>query len=256
MRPQAFGEHFVCRLRVSVPGKGSTSFNVKLKTDASKLPVWTLNGGSQGGNGPLLQTVEFDGFVTLDDGVQPIHLPWRLLPHRAAEVTPASTSVTLSGGTGSVALNYTGGTIPGRVEVFSLTGTSGRIPPPQLPGPGDNFAIIDLKSVGVRLVDAGTPAIQFAINTFGVRSHPNYPAEFHVYIDSNRDGVPDYVVFNLENGGFAASGQNVVAVFNLATRTGSIFFFSDADLDSGNIILTAPLSALGLNATSKFDFSV
>ena len=63
-------------------------------------------------------------------------------------------------------------------------------------------------------------------------------------------------MFNLENGGFAVTGQNVVAVQKLGTRTASIFFFADADLDSGNIILTAPLSALGLNASSRFDFSV
>src|SRR6185436_13161242 len=100
------------------------------------------------------------------------------------------------------------------------------------------------------------PAIQFAVNTFGVRAHPNYPAEFDIYIDANRDGTPDFVVFNLENGGFAATGQNVVGVFNLAANTASIFFFTDADLDSSNVILTAPLSAMGLNANSKFDFSV
>ena len=102
----------------------------------------------------------------------------------------------------------------------------------------------------------GQFALQFAINTFGARSHPNYPAEFDIYIDSNRDGEPDYVVFNFENGGFAATGQNVVGVFNFATGTISVFFFTDADLDSSNAILTAPLSALGLTPTTKFDFSV
>jgi hypothetical protein len=45
-------------------------------------------------------------------------------------------------------------------------------------------------------------------------------------------------------------------VANLATNTAAAFFFSDVDLDSGNIILTAPLSAMGLNPTSTFDFSV
>jgi len=75
-------------------------------------------------------------------------------------------------------------------------------------------------------------------------------------VDANRDGTPDYVVFNLENGGFAATGQNVVAIANLATNATTIFFFTDADLDSSNVILTAPLSALGLSPSSRFDFSV
>lgn len=242
---------------VTVPAHGSATFKVQLKTDSTKLPIWTLNGGSRGGDGFRLQGVEFDGFVTLDDGAQPIHLPWQILPHRAAEVTPNSTSVKLKNGTGNLILNHTGGTVDGRVDIFSLTGTSGRIPPPQLPGPGENFAVIDLKSVGIRLVNGGSgPAVQFAINTFGVRSHPNYPAEFDIYVDANRDGTPDYVVFNLENGGFAATGQNVVGVANLSTNRVTVFFFTDADLDSGNAILTAPLSALGLNPSSQFDFSV
>ncbi len=240
---------------VTVGANSTATFKVRLKTDVSKLPLWTLNGGSRGGDGFRLQDVEFDGFVTLADATDTLRLPWHILPHRAAAVTPASTNVTLSGGSASVLLSNTGGAVDGRVELFSLLGTSQRIPPPKLPGPGDAFAVIDLKSVGTRLVNSGT-AIQFAINTFGVRSHPNYPAEFDIYIDSNRDGVDDYVVFNLENGGFAVTGQNVVAVQKLGTRTASIFFFADADLDSGNIILTAPLSALGLNASSRFDFSV
>jgi subtilisin family serine protease len=242
---------------VTVPAGGTGTFRVRLKADATRLPIWTLNGGSRGGDGFRLQGVELDGYLTLSDGRDTVRLPWHILPHRAAEVTPASTRVALSGGAGSVALNHTAGTIDGRVDVFALLGTSGRIPPPTLPGPGDNFAVVDLKFVGARLVSLGGPfGIQFAVNTFGARSHPNYPAEFDIYVDSNRDGTDDYVVFNLENGGFGATGQNVVAVANLATNAASVFFFTDADLDSGNAILTAPLSALGLSPNSTFDFSV
>src|SRR5262249_23732855 len=101
-----------------------------------------------------------------------------------------------------------------------------------------------------------SPVIQFAINTWGVRTHPNYPAEFDIYIDSNRDGSPDYVVFNLENGGLGATGQNVVAVLDLSTSVATIFYYTDADLNSANAILPAPLAALGMNADSRFDFSV
>jgi hypothetical protein len=179
----------------------------------TKLPIWTLNGGSRGGDGFRLQDFEFDGFVNISDATDSIHLPWHILPHRSASVTPASSSVSLSGGTGSLSLSNAGGAVAGGVDVFSLLGTSGRIPPPRLPDPGGNFAVIDLKSVGARIVSLGGGqfGMQFAINTFGVRSHPNYPAEFDIFIDTNRDGVDDYVVFNTENGGFAATGQNVVA---------------------------------------------
>jgi hypothetical protein len=240
---------------IAVPANGTANFNVKLKEDVTKLPTWNLNGGSQGGDGALLQGVEFDGYIDIADATDDIHLAWQVLPHKAAEVTPAATSVALSAGAGSLLLSHTGGARSGRVGVFSLLGTSGRIPSPVLPQPGDNFAIIDLKSVGARLVSIGGGqfGIQFAINTFGVRAHPNYPAEFDIFIDANRDGTDDFVVANGELG---LTGQNVVFAGPLPAGPFTAFFFTDADLDSGNVIMTAPLSAIGLTPSTTFDFSV
>jgi hypothetical protein len=134
-----------------------------------------------------------------------------------------------------------------------MTGTSKRIAKRNLPQPGDNFAIIDLKAVGVR--QAGS-AIQFGITTWGERAHPNYPAEFDVYIDTNRDGTFDYIVYNGELSGFAVTGQNVVFVQQIGAATATAYFYTDADLNSANVILTAPLAALGLTPSSKFTFSV
>src|SRR5438034_8484358 len=97
-----------------------------------------------------------------------------------------------------------------------------------------NAAVIDLKYVGARLVGigGGNFGIQFAVNTYGERAQPNYPAEFDVFIDNNGDGEFDFVVFNSELGGFGASGQNVVSVFDFATGAVTPYFFTDADLDS------------------------
>ena len=243
---------------VKVPANGSAKFGVMLKVDVTKLPMWSLNGGSRGGDGFRLQEFEFDGYVTIADATDNVHLAWQILPHRAAEVTPVATDVTLSGGTASLALSNAGGAVAGRVDVFSLLGTSGRFPPPFLPGPGDNFAVIDLKSVGARLVSLapGVFGIQFSINTFGTRAHPNYPAEFDILIDANRDGTDDFAIFNLENGGFAATGQNVVAAGPLPAGPFVVRFFNDADLNSGNVIMTALLSDIGLTPDTQFDFSV
>lgn len=242
---------------IVVAGNSSATFRVRMKVDPSKLPIWSLNGGSRGGDGFRLQEVEFDGYIGIADATDSIHVAWHLLPHRAADVSPASTSVTLTGGAGTLGLANTG-TIGGRTDLFSLMGTSGRIPRKFLPGPGDNYAVVDLRAVGTRLVGIGGGAfgVQFAVNTFGARPHPNYPAEFDVYIDNNRDGRPDFVVFNAENGTFGSTGQNVTAVYDIVKKTASVFFFTDADLDSANAILTAPLSALGLMPGTQFDFSV
>ena len=244
---------------ITVPGRGNADFDVWLKVDPSKLPTWNLNGGSQGGNGPLLDGPEFDGYVNISDGRDDIHLAWQVLPHKAAEVRAVNKQVTLIGeDVGLLTLQNTSAVLPGRLDLFSLTGTSPRIPKKDLPEDGDDFAVIDLASVGVRAVNVGggVLGVQFAINTFGQRAHPNYPAEFDIFIDSNNDGEFDFLVFNAENGGFGATGQNVVGVFNLTTGTVSVFFFNDADLNSANVIMTAPLAALGLTPSTQFTFSV
>jgi hypothetical protein len=68
--------------------------------------------------------------------------------------------------------------------------------------------------------------------------------------------VPDFEVYNSELGGFAATGQNVVNVLDDTTGVASPIFYTDADLDSANVILTAPLSAIGLAPGTQFRFSV
>jgi subtilisin family serine protease len=244
---------------ITVPAHSTKSFDVHMHVDPSKLPIWSLNGGSQGGNGELLNLFEYDGYLWLDGGSSnsKVHLAWQVLPHRSADVSADPKDVHVGHGPhphpGKITFKNHSKVLDGRVEAFSLTGTSKEIQKKFLPAPGDNFAIVDLKSVGVRQTGS---AVQFGIDTYGARAHPNYPAEFDIYIDSNGDGTPDYILFNLELGGFGTSGQNVDEVVNLHTLTGSVFYYTDADLDSGNAILTAPMSAVGLTNTSKFSYVV
>jgi hypothetical protein len=244
---------------VTVPGNGSATFVVSLTLNSSLLPQWTLNGGSRGGDGFRLAGMEFDGYVTISDSLDTIRLPWHILPHKAAAVTPSTTNLVLGGGTGNLTLSNLGA-VPGVVSVFSLTGTSPQFPSAILPRPGDNFAIVDLKSVGVGLIpDAlgpGVDVVQFAVNTFGARAHPNYPAEFDIYIDSDNNGTDDFVIFNAENGGVGATGQNVTVVINLATNTQVIRFFTDADLNSSNAILNVQRPDIGIADGAQFRFSV
>jgi hypothetical protein len=188
-----------------------------------------------------------------------VRVAWQILLHRAAEVGTLVKTLPLGTTAGKeLKLFNSSYALDGRFDIFSLTGTSPRIQKPYLPQPGDNFAVVDLAAVGARLVDigGGQYGIQFAINTFGQRAHPNYPAVFEIEVDANRDGTPDWVVFNAELGGFAASGQNVVAVRAYNATSGPAYFFTDADLNSANAILTAPLSALGLTEATQFTFNV
>jgi hypothetical protein len=205
----------------------------------------------------LLQGVEFDGYLHIADATDDMHLAWQILPHKAAAVSSQLANYKPNKGNGVLVLDNKRGATDGGIEVFSLTGQSPAIKKKFLPGPGDNFAVIDLRSVGIRMIDlGGEPGVQFAINTRGQRAHPTDPALFDVVIDNNLDGQPDFEVFNSELGGFAATGQNVVNVLDDTTGDSFPVFYTDADLNSANVILTAPLSALGLAPNSQFRFSV
>ncbi len=243
---------------VTVPAYGVKTFVITMMVSAAKLPTWELNGGSRGGDGYRLQTVEFDGYINISDSTDKVHLAWQILPRKSATVSTQTAAVRLKNGVGKTMLINPSGIIDGRVDVFALLGTSQQIPAEELPQPGDNYAIIDMKSVGARLVQIGatTYGIQVAVNTFGLRAHPAYPAEFDVYIDSNADGVDDFVLFTIESGGFGATGQTLVYVANLSTGSSTAYFYADADLQSGNMIMTAPLAAIGATPETQLRLSV
>jgi hypothetical protein len=268
--PNTTGATITAPSSVAVPANGSASFTLSLVVTPANLPVWTLNGGSNGASGELLNTVEYAGYLTFTSGAESVHVPWHILPHKAANVTPAATSIALNGNPTNLTLFNSNATVGGGVSVFSLTGTGTQFPASVLPAPGSDYAVINLQAVGVRLICADQAcdafAAQFAINTFGQRSHPDYPAEFDVLIDVNNDGTPDLDVFNGDIGNITTgtnSGQNGVFVVDLAANTASgPYFYTIADLDSADAILTVPLSALttaaglSLGYSTPFTFTV
>ena len=228
---------------IVVGPNSSANFTVTATVNAASLPAWTLNGGSLGGTGDLLNTVEYAGYLTFSDLNDAVHLPWHILPHQSANVQTGATSLTLNGNPTPLGISNLSAPIGGQTDAFSLTGTGVQFPASALPAPGADFAVINLQSAGVRLVCISacttTPVygVQFAITTFGQRSHPDFPAEFDIDIDTNNDGNPDLVVYNADIG------------------------LTTADLDSANAILTVPLSALTSTAGSvtlnqPFTFSV
>jgi subtilisin family serine protease len=271
--PNISGVTITAPASISVPANNAASFTLTLSVNPASLPVWTLNGGSQGANGELLNTVEYAGYLTFTSGPEHVHIPWHILPHKAANVQPVSNFVALNGNPTNLTLTNTSGAVGGQTSVFSLTGTGVQFPSSVLPAPGSDFAVINLQAVGVRLIclsncTSTTPTYgaQFAVTTFGQRSHPDVPAEFDALIDVDGDGNFDLDVFNADIGFITTgvySGQNGVFVTDLAAGTASgPYFYTIADLDSANAILTVPLSALqtasGLhvNVSTPFSYSV
>jgi subtilisin family serine protease len=237
---------------VKVGAKSRATVTVKLRVDPRRLPEWSLDGGALGGRGDLLDGPEYDGYLTLTAGTEVLSVPWHILPRKAADA--GALLAQRSNWPGGIILFANAGLADSEFDVFALTGTSSKYPPNELPGPGENFAVIDMRAVGVRYLPT-EGVLQFAINTFGRRAHPAYPGGFEVDIDTNGDGVFDYAVYNQEQTGFAATGISLVYVANLATGLATPYYYLDADLNSGNAIFSLPLAALNVPATTKLNFA-
>ncbi len=233
---------------VTVPAGGTVTIPVRMVINPANLPAWTLNGGASGGNGALLNGPEYDGYLSLTSGNEKLSLPWHVLPRKAAAIT--GIRPTGARAANVITLKNVGAEFGGYdYDVFSLIGSSAALPPSDFPAAGDSFATIDVRSVGVRYLppsECGGNCLEFAISNYGRQSHPNYPAGFEIYVDTNSDGEDDYVIYNAEGGGFGATGQNRVFVASLSGGSASSVFFTDADLNSGNLIFTVLLNDEGL----------
>lgn len=236
---------------------------------------------------PTLQIFEYDGFVTVDGGANnTARLPWQILPKRAAGTYVAGKSAS------TIRLLNPVGFNPAEVEVFSLIEQSPNnceivdengdcVNADYVPGilPGINQTAIDIKEVGVRSFQLpglnaalGLPAapsgaindevVDFAVTVYDApfRASHNYPVEFDIYVDNNRDGTDDYVIFNADQTLNAADGRNAVFVADInptdGTRPLRPYFYSNTDFNSQNWILPVPAAAIGVASNQPFDFLV
>jgi len=247
---------------VSVPAHGDATFVVSLAIDPSKLRAWTLDSGLNGANGDVLSTLEYDGYVWLDDqgtaadNGQPAHLPWQVLPRRSAHVTasadhaaPDQTITLTNSGRGA------------SLEFYSLVATSDN--DPETTTPGDNVSDVDFKSVGVATF--GVPAdfcsedasFVYAIDvaTWERQTHAIAPALFEFDLDLDQDGTADYAIYNRDPSGLASlsDGRDLTFVQNLATGDETAFFGIDHATNSANTVLYACAEQLGLSLDNVGD---
>jgi subtilisin family serine protease len=261
--------------RITV-GRGETErFVVTLQIDGTKLREWMLNSGSRGGNPSVLTTLEYDGYLLLDDtstnkdNDDPLHLAWHVLPRLAADVHASSKTVRIDEEAfgfpaGSTRLRNRGvGTA--HVDAYSLIGTSPNLPRDRR---GQNAATIDLRYVGVATFpvtkdsgicsDPTDPAAQdsfvmaFAVNTWERQTHANAPGLFEFDLDTNQDGEFDFAVFNFDAALNLTDGRNVTWVQNLQTGDASAFFFTDHGTNSGNTVLLFCGEQIGMDADNFF----
>jgi subtilisin family serine protease len=137
-----------------------------------------------------------------------LRVPFEIFPKSASEAHAAAAAITISPGahTFTVGLRNTGarnvglsGGVGGPqtplASAFELEATS-----PMSPDLSGSLRAADVQYVGVTsnfsaTADISSTAVFFGLSTYGPWSTPN-EVEFRVYIDSNLDGVDDYVVLN------------------------------------------------------------
>jgi minor extracellular serine protease Vpr len=236
------------------PGLGrDTTFKVTLTIDGSKLRGNAMNSGSQGADPAGLTFNEYDGYLVLDDGKQPLHLPWHVLPRKAAEVVPATTDLVPGSFPQVIGLDNSGvGTAQN--DAYALLAVSDEQPQG---GRGEQSPTPDLRAVGINTfrLPAGfcsaSPSFlwTFAINTHDRQEHL-LPVSHQVWLDTNRDGIDDYVVLNRDASGLSSisDGRQLAWVLNLTTGQASARFFAEHAMNTGNTVLTICGEQIGMNA--------
>jgi minor extracellular serine protease Vpr len=244
------------------PGLGrDTLFTVTMTIDGALLRGNFMNSGSQGANPAALTTNEYDGYLVLDDGVQPIHLAWHVLPLKAANVVPDTTELVPGSFPQVIGLNNTGvGTAQN--DAYALLAVSENLPEGGL---GQQAPTPDIRAVGINTfpVPAGfcsaNPSFlwAFAVNTWERQEHL-LPVSHQIWLDTNQDGSDDFVVLNRDASGpnTISDGRQLSWVLNLATGSLSAFFFAEHAMNTGNTVLIICGEQIGMNAANMLNTQV
>ena len=253
--------------RVLVQPDSDRIVRVRMTIDGSDLRNNLMNSGSQGGNPAVLTTNEYDGYLLFEptrptEDIQPVQVPWHVLPRKAARVEAERTVLDFSGGIiDTIGLDNTGvGTAQN--DGYSLLALSPELTPG---GRGEQAPTPDLKAFGVQtfLVPEGfcdfgdldlepeqDYVLGFAVNTWGRQTMARFPGLTAIQIDTDQDGSPDFSVENFFTGTLAGLPTNtdLAAVFDLNQGGGSFFFFTEHATNTANTVLLICDSQL-----AKFD---
>ena len=214
-----------------------------------------MNSGSNGANPAALTTNEYDGYLVLDDGKQPIRLAWHVLPRKDARVQPSTTALVPGAFPQVIGLNNTG-VGSAQNDAYALLAVSPNQPEGGL---GGQSPTPDIRAVGINTfpVPAGFCSANasfiwaFAVNTWERQQHL-LPVSHQVWLDTNRDGIDDYVVLNRDASGLGTitDGRQLSWVLNLATGAASAFFFAEHSTNTGNTVLLICGEQIGMNAAN------
>ena len=231
--------------RVRVPANRSRKFRVRWTIDGRALSGNPMSSGAEGTDPAALRAAEFDGYLALvgANGAQTIHLPWHVIPRKAAKVRQSVTKVQPKYDA-LVRLRNRGIGVA-QTEAFTLVATS-----PDLPeGPqGAQAPTPDLRAVGVRMdpVPAGVCSdAESFVWSFAVTTHERQAHLLNVQpvidLDLDNDGTFEFSVVGFDN-----DGQVLSAVFDNNTGDGNFFFFAEHGMNTANTVLRTCAEQFGL----------
>lgn len=255
---------------ISAPSKvwmwfGDTYFRVTLTINGEKLSGNYMNSGSQGANPAALTLNEFDGYLVLNDGQDQLTIPWHVLPRKAAKVTPDTTTLT-GPFPQAIGLNNAGvGTAQN--DAYALIAVSDDLPEGAW---GGQSPTPDIRAVGINTfpVPAGYCSAEpsfvwtFAINTWERQQHL-LPVKHYVYLDTDQDGVYDYLVFNNDQSVFTtgslgtiSDGRQLTLSYDLNAGTVDAYFYAEHSMNTGNTVLWICGEQVGLTGTDMLSTHV
>lgn len=239
-----------------MPGKGrETTFKVTLTVNGALLRGNFMNSGSQGAAPATLTTNEYDGYLVLTEGSKSLNLAWHVLPRKDARVVPDTTEIVPGSLPQVIGLNNTGvGTAQN--DAYALLAVSENLPEGGL---GGQSPTPDIRAVGINTIPvpagfcSANPSFLwlFAVNTWERQEHL-LPVSHQVLLDTNRDGVDDYVILNRDFSGLTTitDGRQLTWALNLATGSASAFFFAEHSTNTGNTVLYICGEQIGMNASA------
>jgi len=127
---------------------------------------------------------------------------------------------------------------------------------------GDNLSDADFRSVGVATyavppgfcLDDASWLYAIDVSTWERQTHSAAPVLFEFDFDLDRDGTPDYAVYNRDISGLSSlsDGRNVTFVQNLATGDEEGWFATDHKTNSANTALYFCAEQMGLTLDDAF----
>jgi hypothetical protein len=245
---------------ITVPANGSAILPVTLSITGDRLLANAMNSGSQGANPAALTLNEIDGYLLFNaPGQSRMHMPWHVLPRKAAEVSAPFTFNFNQGAQTTLSLNNKGvGTAQN--DAYSLLAVSPNLPKGNR---GEGMPTPDIRSVGINTypVPAGfcsaSPSFiwAFAINTWERQTHL-LPVVHIVSLDTNSDGVFDYEVYNLDLAAPTGDGRQATFALKIGETTARALFFTEHATNTGNTALLICAEQVGLTAADMLRTNV